>query len=277
MTRRSAPARWIANARMYAVTPPIEAAWRALLGEVAREADAPLDYLPYPAPQPLEPLWSRPDLGAALMCGYPIALELAPVVPIAAPVPAAEWAGGRALYRTDLIVHREAPYERLEDAFGARAGYTVAHSQSGFNAFRHHLLRYRTPQRPKVFGEMIGDLVTARRILDGVRERRLDLGPLDAYWHLLIARSAPELTADVRVLASTETAPMPAFVAAAAAPAPMVARLRAAFVDARTRPWFPACAEALQIEGFAAVETSTYAGLLDWDRAAKAAGYDRPA
>ena len=74
----AAPGAWIANARMYAVTPPVEAAWRELLAAVARDAQVPLTYLPYPAPQPLEVLWSRPDLGAAFMCGYPIALGLAP-------------------------------------------------------------------------------------------------------------------------------------------------------------------------------------------------------
>ncbi|MGH8133470.1 MAG: PhnD/SsuA/transferrin family substrate-binding protein, partial [Steroidobacteraceae bacterium] len=157
---------WIMNARMYAVTPGVEAAWRALLAHIAREARVPLTYVPYPAPQPLEDLWSRADLGSVLMCGYPIALKLAPVSPIAAPIPAAAWARGRAVYRTDLIVRRDAPYRRLEDTFGARAGWTVAHSHSGFNAFRHHLLAYRTAQRPALYGEMVGNLLTARQVLD---------------------------------------------------------------------------------------------------------------
>ena len=89
---------------MYSVTPAVEAAWRALLEHITHEAGVVLDYLPYPAPQPLETLWSRPDLGAVFMCGYPIALKLAPVVPIAAPIARANWAEGRAVYRTDLIV-----------------------------------------------------------------------------------------------------------------------------------------------------------------------------
>ena len=186
---------WIANARMYSVTPEVESAWRGLLARVAAEADVALEYLPYPAPQPLEHLWTRPDLGAVLMCGYPIALGLALVQPIAAPIPRAPWAAGRAVYRTDLIVREDAPYERLEDTFGGRAGWTVAHSHSGFNAFRHHLLAYRTPQRQRLYREMVGNLVTARNVLDAVRERRIDVGPLDAYWHMLIARHAPKLCA----------------------------------------------------------------------------------
>jgi ABC-type phosphate/phosphonate transport system substrate-binding protein len=269
--------RWIMNARMYAVTPEVETAWRQLLDHITREAGVALDYLPYPAPQPLEALWSRPDLGAVFMCGYPIALKLAAVVPIAAPIPKADWAAGRAVYRTDLIVRSDAPYRTLEDTFGARAGWTVAHSQSGFNAFRHHLLAYRTPQRAALYGEMVGNLVTARNVLDSVRQGRIDLGPLDAYWHLLLARNAPQLTADIRVLASTALAPMPPLVAAAGAPIETVARLRAAFTAAATRPWFAPFGEFLLLEGFASVSEASFATLLEWDRQARAAGFELPA
>jgi ABC-type phosphate/phosphonate transport system substrate-binding protein len=268
---------WITNARMYAVTPEVEARWRTLLGLISREAEVPLEYFPYPAPQPLEALWSRADLGAVFMCGYPIALKLAPVVPIAAPVPRAPWAAGRAVYRTDLIVREDAPYRRLEDTFGGRAGWTVEHSHSGFNALRHHLLAYRTPQRPALYQEMVGNLVTARNVLDAVRAGRIDVGPLDAYWHLLIARHAPELTRGVRVLTSTEVAPMPALVAAAGAPADMIGRLRGAFLSAREQSWFGPLAELLLLEGFAEVSVESFAPLLRWEGAAKAAGFDRPA
>ncbi len=268
---------WISNARMYAVTPPVEAAWHALLERIAADAGVALTYLRYPAPRPLEALWSRQDLGAVLMCGYAIALELAPVIPIAAPIPRAPWAAGRAVYRSDLIVRAEAPYARLEDTFGARAGWTVAHSHSGFNAFRHHLLGYRTPARPALYAEMRGDLVTARNVLDSVREGRIDVGPLDAYWHMLIARHAPELVAGVRVLAATELAPMPPFVAARGAPAQMIEGLRTAFLRAATRDWFAGLAEPLLLEGFSAVTAASFAPLLEWERAARAQGFERPA
>ena len=268
---------WIANARMYAVTPAVESAWRELLGHVAAEAGAELNYLPYPAPQPLEALWTRGDLGAVFMCGYPVALELARVIPLAAPIPRAPWALGRAVYRSDLIVREDAPYHKLEDTFGGRAGWTVSHSQSGFNAFRHELLRYRTPSRPTLYRQVLGKLVTARNILDAVREGRIDIGPLDAYWHLLIARHAPELTAGVRVLSSTPVTPIPPFVAARGAPPAVVERLRVAFLKAADRPWFAGVAEVLLLDGFAPVTAATYAPLLAWDEEARAAGYAVPA
>jgi ABC-type phosphate/phosphonate transport system substrate-binding protein len=262
---------------MYAVTPGAEVAWRELLAHVAQDAAVELSYVSYPAPQPLEQLWSRADVGAVFACGYPVALGLAPLTPIAAPIPRVAWAAGHAVYRTDLIVRRDAPYATLADTFGGRAGWTVPHSQSGFNSWRHHLLAYRSARRPTLYAEMQGDLVTARNVLDAVRAGRIDVGPLDAYWHLLIERHAPQLTADIRVLESTALAPMPAFAAAASAPAAMIERLREAFIDASTRPWFAALSDVLLLEGFAAVTAASYATLLDWDREAKAAGYDLPA
>jgi ABC-type phosphate/phosphonate transport system substrate-binding protein len=268
---------WITNARMYAVTPEVETLWRGLLEHVSTDARVPLDYVPYPSPRPLEELWSRGDLGAVLMCGYPIALKLAPVIPIAAPIPRVEWAAHRAVYRSDLIVREDAPYRTLEDTFGGRAGWTVAHSQSGFNAFRHHLLRFRTPARRALYAEMVENLVTARAVLDSVREGRIDIGPLDAYWHLLIARHAPHLTAGIRVLDSTPLTPIPPFVAAAGAPPDMVARLRAAFTGAAAQPWFPEFAEPLRLEGFAQATEASFASLLEWDREAREAGFERPA
>lgn len=262
---------------MYSVTPAVEASWRGLLERIAGEADVTLAYLPWPAPQALEKLWLRPDLGAVFMCGFPISQQLAPVQPIAAPVPDLPWAGGRPVYRSDLIVRRDAPWQSLEETFGGRSGWTVAHSHSGFNAWRHHLLGFRTPQRPVLYARMKGDMVTARRVLDAVRSGEIDVGPLDAYWHALIALHAPDLVADIRVLASTELAPAPAFVAAAGAPAEQTARLRDAFLAAASRSWFAPFAKELKLRGFAATGVQDYRVLLGQDRAAREAGYPMPA
>ena len=266
----------IANARMYSVTPAAEKAWRALLEHIAAEAGVAMEYFSWPAPKPLEPLWSRADLGAVQMCGFPVALGLAPVQPIAAPVPDASWAGGRALYRSDFIVRAGSGFQTLEDTFGRRFGWTVAHSQSGFNAPRHHLLRYRTLQRPKLFAEVIGNLVTARAIVDAVIEGRLDVGPLDAYWHMLLKLHHPGLAAWIRIVQSTDTMPMPPFVGARDMPPETVRGLRAAFVAAAGAPWFAALAAPLRLAGFAPAARADYDVTLLWDAEARAAGYAEP-
>ncbi len=266
----------IANARMYAVTPEAEAAWARIIGHVAEEAGARFDYVPYPAPQPLEDLWRRPDLGCVFMCGYPIALRIADVIPLASPIPDAPWAEGRAVYRSDLIVRADSLWTRLEDSFGGRLGWTVEHSHSGFNALRHHLMAYRTAERPSVYAATTGHLVTARRILDEVLAGGIDIGPLDGFWHMLIARWKPELTAGIKVLASTGTAPMPAFVAGAGSNPDLVDRLRAAFAAAHRRDWFAPLARDLLITGFEPVTQDSFAQTLSWDSEARQAGYLTP-
>lgn len=264
--------RFICNARMYAVAPAAEAAWQALFAAVSRDAEVPLDYEAYPAPAPLEALWRRPDVGCVFMCGFPIALGIAQVRVLAAPIPAASWAGGRAVYRSDFIVRADSPFRTLEDTFGHRIGWTVAHSQSGFNAPRHHLLRHGRA----LYRESLGDLVTARRVLDAVLDGRIEVGPLDAYWHGLIAHHRPDLAAGIRVVESTALTPIPSLVAAPGLPEDAFARLRAALLAAASRPWFAALTEPLQLAGFAAMEPRDYAVMLAWDRAARAAGYAAP-
>ena len=267
---------FISNARMYAVSPEAEAVWNNLIAHVAEDAGTSFAYLTYEAPRPLEQLWRRPDLGCVQMCGYPIALEIADVVPLASPVPAAPWARGRAVYRTDLIVRKDAPYRVLADTFGGTAGWTVEHSHSGFNALRHHLLPWRSDEQPKLYRRSVGNLVTARRILECVADGTIDIGPLDAYWHMLMRKYEPAVTENIRILESTETAPMPAFVAAPGLPEETVGRLRDSFSAAHSRPWFGQFVEALLIEGFAKVTRETFDPTLEWDRAARAAGYPVP-
>lgn len=267
----------IANARMYAATPEAEAAWRALFAHVAEDAGVALDYLAWPAPAPLEPLWRRSDLGCAFMCGFPIALRLAEVAPLAAPIPDADWAQGRAVYRTDLVVRADAPFKTLADTFGGRLGWTVEHSHSGFNALRRHLLGRRSDARPRLYREVAPNLVSPRGVIDAVLSGAIDVGPLDAYWRLLAARDLPDLIAQLRVVDSTEVAPMPALVASAAAPRESRKALRRALVEAAARPWFAPLAERLRIRGFEAVEHESYATLLDWDREARENGYPEPA
>jgi ABC-type phosphate/phosphonate transport system substrate-binding protein len=267
---------FIANARMYAVAPEAEAAWRSLIAHVSADAGVPLTYVPYPAPQPLERLWRRGDLGCVQMCGYPIALKIADVTPLAAPIPSLGWAQGRAVYRSDLIVRADSPYRTLADTFGGRVGWTVEHSHSGFNALRHHLLPYRSALRPNVYAGSTGNLVTARKILDSVLDGSIDIGALDSYWHALTAKFKPELVSGIRVLESTELAPIPAFVATASLPVESVRRLRTAFAAAHTSSWFEACGSALLVKGFAAVDYTDYAATLRWARDAEAAGYPIP-
>jgi hypothetical protein len=91
----------------------------------------------------------------------------------------------------------------------------------------------------------------------------------------LIRRHAPQLTTDIRVLTSTELTPP--IIAATGAPADMIGRLRTAFSAAENQPWFARLGDLLLIQGFADVDAASLKQLVEWDREARAAGFDVPA
>jgi ABC-type phosphate/phosphonate transport system substrate-binding protein len=268
---------FIANARMYSVTPAVRDAWRALLDWVGRHSGVPLTYLDHAAPAPLEQLWARGDLGAAFMCGFPFASATPRPRLVAAPVPSPARYGRRPVYCTDFVVRADSGIERLRDAFGGRIGWTASHSQSGFNAVRHHLLGYRDERSERLFAASIGPLTTPRRVIDAVLERTIDVGPLDSYVHDLLQRHEPATASKLRTIESTVMTPIPPLVASPSTPPDTVERLRRTLVAAASEPEAPSLLEFLLLAGFTAVDAADYDRLLAQDREAVSAGYPAPA
>jgi ABC-type phosphate/phosphonate transport system substrate-binding protein len=258
---------------MYAVTPVAADAWRAVFALVCARSGAPLRVVEHPAPAPLEALWSRDDLGLAFMCGYPFALGRFAVEPIAVPLPVSSGRDGQATYSTHFIVRADGPFRCLADTFGGTIGWTVEHSQSGFNAVRHHLMRLRAPGQGSLYGRSVGPLVTPRRVIDAVLNRDIDVGPLDSYVYDLLAKHEPRLTDRLRIVARTEPTPMPLLVASANVAGSVMERLRASLLDLSALPEAAPHLANLCIGGFAAAERGPYASLLSQAEAAERAGY----
>ena len=245
-----------ANARMYAVNPAVEEAWRRLFDEVSRAADIPLRYVEHPAPKPLDELWARDDLGLAFMCGWPFAHSYPEVQPVAAPVPAEPRLGGGARYRTDLVVDATGRFRTLAETFGGRIGWTAEHSQSGYHAVRGHLAELRGGAgQGDPYSAWLGPLLTPRRVVEAVLVGEVEVGPLDGYWHELLKAHEPETARRLRVVASTEPRPMPLLVAAAGIDAAIVARLREALVSLRASSETLA---SLRLSGFAPANRADY-------------------
>jgi ABC-type phosphate/phosphonate transport system substrate-binding protein len=223
----------IANARMYSVAPGAAAAWRRLFEWVAAESGVPLEIIDHAFPAKLEELWGRPDLAAAFICGLPFAKDPRQLVPIAAPIPSPARYGGKPIYFTDLVVKVESPFRTLSDTFGHRLAYTIPSSHSGYNAVRHHLLRYRTPERPRLYAETVGPVFTPRRALEAIIAGTADVAPLDSYCHELLRLYEPEMTRQVRIVESTDPSPIPLLMASPGFDRESAARLTHAFESIR--------------------------------------------
>ncbi len=262
---------------MYAVTPAVREAWRALFAWLAEASDVPLAYVDHAAPAPLEALWARSDLGAAFMCGFPLASAMPKPWLLAAPVPSPLRYGGRPCYCTDFIVRADRSFGQLGDTFGGRIGWTVAHSQSGYNAVRHHLLRYRQQNLTSLFAEWVGPLETPRRVVEAVLTGAIDVGPLDSYLHDLLRRHESETAARLRTVESTAMTPIPPLVASPAVSPGAVARLRRALASCSREPRVAPLLATLLLDSFAPVEAADYAMLLAQARDADEGNAPKPA
>lgn len=263
----------VANARMYAVDAATAAAWSALFARISAISGVALDVVAHPAPAPLEGLWRRDDLGLAFICGYPFARGSFPVRPVAAPIPAS--GDGRPLYATHLVVRGDSDIASLRDSFGRRLGWTVEHSQSGFNAVRTYLLPYRQPGR-NLYAASIGPLLTPRRVIDAVLAGDIDIGPLDSYFHDLLRVAEPAVAARLRIVATTTARPLPLLAASDTVDDATVTALRQALLTAAADRGAREILVQLRLSGFATIEPSSYQVLIRDAEAANHAGYVQP-
>jgi ABC-type phosphate/phosphonate transport system substrate-binding protein len=259
---------------MYEWAPSLSAAWRRLLDWVTTRAGADLEIITGGAIS-LDELWSRPDMGCVVMCGYPFALRANRPALLAAPVPSHPRYGGRAVYVSDFIVRADSSFARLEDTFGGRIGYSTEHSHSGYNAPRHHLLRYRGPDRARLFEEVKGPYVRQRAVVQAVLDGDVDVAAIDGYAHELLRRHDPAAGERLRVVAVTEPAPSPPFVASAGMDIAARERLTAALVAAHEAGELKPVMDDLLLSRFERVAESDFDVFLDWQRRAESAGYSR--
>ena len=248
----------IANARMYSVSASAKADWQALLSWALHDAGLDWPWLDHDAPTPLSALWSRDDLGLAMMCGLPYSQRTSRPTLVAAPLPLPARYGRRPVYFTDLVVSASSEHPTLEDTFGGVVGYTLADSMSGGVALRHHLARYRNEARPRLYRRSVGNLIHARGVIEAIVDGRIDVGPLDSYSHDLLALHEPALAAQVRTLASTDAMPIPPLVATAALASDELARLRSALRRTAEEPLVVKPMARLLLAGFAFPEPADY-------------------
>ena len=266
----------LACSRMYNIAPETRAAWGAIFAWAAGRAGVALEVIDHAPPAPLEDLWARADMGCVFMCGWPYAMAAPRPRLIAVPVPSPPRYGGEPVYFTDLVVRADSAYRGVADTFGGRLAWTADTSHSGYNAPRHHLLRYRTDQRPTLYGGTVGPLVTPIRALRSVIDGAADIAPLDSLCLDLLRHHAPERAAAVRVVETTDPAPIPPLVASPDADPDECARLREALLSAHEDAALRPALEDALVREFAAAAPEIYDITLARADAAVAAGYRRP-
>jgi ABC-type phosphate/phosphonate transport system substrate-binding protein len=189
------------------------------------------------------------------MCGLPQSLASPRPALVAAPVPSPAAYGGRACYWTDLVVRADSGFATLEQTFGHRLALTTPESQSGYAAPLYELMKNGSA-RP-LYREVVAPVFTPMGALRAVIDGHADVAPLDSYALALMRRHAPDLVAQVRVVASTEPTAIPALVASGEASPAIVA----AFLGAGREAGSLALMESLLLERFETPDPAAYDAL----------------
>jgi ABC-type phosphate/phosphonate transport system substrate-binding protein len=215
-------------------------------------------------------LWTAPDLFFSQTCGYPLTHALAgEVALVATPVYACPGCEGGS-YHSEILVRADDAAESLAELRGRRAAINGSDSQSGCSALRHAVAELAVEGRFFTSVKTSGSHLQSMRL---VAEGVADVCAIDTVTYHLIARSQPELTDRLRVLAASAAAPALPYIARRDLPEADLARLRAGLVRACADPALAEVRAALLLEGIVVRPLSDYDRILDLEAAAVAAGY----
>lgn len=263
----------IANARMYAVAPPVAQAWRDLFAHVGERAGVAWSYIEHAAPAPVSDLWARPDCACVFMCGFPFVSAGSRHRLLAAPVPSLPRYGNRPVYFTEFIVRDDAAFATLKQTFGSRLACMLPESNSGYNAPRHYLMARAHTGAGTLFRPTRAPTPTPRQVIDAVIGGEAEVGVVDSYVLDLLRLHAPATMAGLRSVAVTPASPIPPLVASPQADDDMVARVRAVLLDLHRDAACTGWRAQLGLSRFACVEAADYAVLARYAGEADQAGF----
>lgn len=243
--------------------------WAGLRGHLR---GAGLDDVPddLSSPSDLEAHWLSPATLLSQTCGYPLVTRLADRVQlVGTPRYAARGCRGSD-YASLIVVRRGDAARTLADLRDRRAAINGRHSQSGYNAFRD--LVAPLAHEGHFFAEVIetGGHARSLRLL---QEDKADVASIDCVTFAMMARSAPQLVEDLRVLCLSDSAPGLPLITARATTDADLARLRSAFAAACADPGLASARRVLLLERMDVRPIADYGRCTLMEDRAKRLGY----
>lgn len=202
---------------------------------------------------------SSPAVDVAFVCGLAY-VELArgaepPVEPLAAPILRGERFGGRAIYFSDVVVHRASRWQSFTDLRGCTWAYNEPHSQSGYGITRYHLVC--RGETNGYFGRVV-EAGWHERALQLVACGAVDAAAIDCHVLSVALRGRPDLAARVRVIDTLGPSTIQPVVAARRLPQRLRTDLRAFLLDLGNDPVARPHLDRALVQGFEAVNDASY-------------------
>ena len=212
------------------------------------------------------------DLG--VICGLPYVRLAArrppPVEPLAAPVLAGERYGGRPLYFSDVIVHRDSAIAGIHELEGRSWAYNEPASHSGYTLTLYELVRLGA--RPGFFSKVV-EAGFHQRAIRLVAGGRVDAAAIDSQVLAVELRDHPRLAARLRVVGAFGPSTIQPVVAASRLPDQLKTAVREVLLGLGGHAGTKSALARGFIDGFVAVSDGDYDDIRAMLAVIHAAGY----
>jgi ABC-type phosphate/phosphonate transport system substrate-binding protein len=249
--------------------PGRNAFWQAIRAELMRngidQLPEGLDFWRPPVPERIEP-----EVIFSQVCGYPLqTIFRGQATILGTPIYDVEHCDGPT-HVGAFVVHRDAPYRRLEDLRGCRFVYNSRHSNSGMNLPRRAIADIA--RGAPFFGSIV-ETHSQHGNLDRVAQREADATCVDNVTYAYFVRSRPDAASVTRILAVTPPSPSIPFVTSSATDSATTACLRRALRRVAVAPEWADLRAGLLLRDIVTVDEAVYSAVLDYEREAAERGY----
>lgn len=185
------------------------------------------------------------ELEFAWICGYPFVQKRDPEFLELLAVPAYK---GEPLYHSFIIVHRDSPYQTLDDLKGKVFAFSDPASNSGF-LYPQSVLAARL-ETPESFFRQTFFTFSHAETIEAVAEQVADGGAVDSYIWEYMKAFRPEVAEQTRVIKRSPKFGFPPLVSRLGTEQAVVDRMRAVLIGMESDPQGQAFLEGLRIDGF---------------------------
>jgi len=231
----------------------------AIAAYLARRLGTSIEFVVDIPWQERESLLDAGQVQIAWICGLPYVQKVKRAEPrielLAAPVMQGERYGGRPVYFSDVIVHRDSGFSTFADLRGATWAYNEPGSQSGYNVVRYHLAVLG--KTSGYFGQVIesgAHQMSLQMILDG----RIDASAIDSTVLEEEFRRDPSIRSRLRIVDTLGPSPIPPWIVQRSLPRDLRGTLRELLLAMDQHPEGQAILAQGHMTRFAHVEDSDY-------------------
>lgn len=185
------------------------------------------------------------ELEFAWICGYPFVQKRDPEFLELLAVPAYQ---GEPLYHSFIIVHRDSPYQTLDDLKGKVFAFSDPASNSGF-LYPQSVLAARL-ETPESFFRQTFFTFSHAETVEAVAEQVADGGAVDSYIWEYMKAFRPEVAEQTRVIKRSPKFGFPPLVSRLGTEQAVVDRMRAVLIGMESDPQGQAFLEGLRLDGF---------------------------